>query len=99
MRMRGRTVGVLAPCEAHASRVREADKGRPGREGGREGGREWRGGASLLRPAPYCLRLSRLGGAVGLLRTSGLRAKVSVRLRLRLRAGAPCDESEVFGDG
>jgi hypothetical protein len=113
MRMRGRTVGVLAPCEAHASRAREAGKGRPGRvaeaateragrrgrEGGREGGRDWRGGAGLLRPAPYCLRLSRLGGAVGLLRTSGLRAKVSVRLRLRLRAGAPCDESEVFGDG
>ena len=107
MRMRGRTVGVLAPCEAHASRVREADKGRPGRVAeaateragrrGREGGRE--GGSGLLRPAPYCLRLSRLGGAVGLLRTSGLRAKVSVRLRLRLRAGAPCDESEVFGDG
>ena len=50
MRMRGRTVGVLAPCEAHASRAREAGKGRPGRVAeaateragrrGREGGRE-----------------------------------------------------------
>ena len=61
MRMRGRTVGVLAPCEAHASRAREAGKGRPGRVAeaateragrrGREGGRA--GGSGEEVPA-FC---------------------------------------------
>jgi len=60
MRMRGRTVGVLAPCEAHASRAREAGKGRPGRVAeaateragrrGREGGREGGSGAFCDQP-------------------------------------------------
>ena len=38
--------------------------------------------AALLRPASYCLRSGGLGGAVGLLRTSGVGTRVSVRLRL-----------------